>query len=222
MKIQNTSIAAALSLIPLGQPLVNSTLAAVTSTAVILSVPQRVNAENAYFYYKRANDKFNRGVYKGDCSGAIADYNKAIEIDPKSFSSTPTTYNRRGICKSLTKDHSGAIADFSKAIEIDSKFSVAYLNRGSSKLELKDYQGAIADFNKAIEIDPKFGMAFKARGSIRKIQGEMKGACSDWRKASSFGLDTVKKKSSLDTVKLINKHCGPFNLKLLLNRLQMS
>ena len=74
MKLRHTAIAAALSLVPLGQPLVIGTGAVLTSTAVMLSVPQRVNAESAVFYYNRGIDKYNAGDY----SGAIADFNKAV------------------------------------------------------------------------------------------------------------------------------------------------
>ena len=47
MKLRNAAIAAALSLIPLGQPLVIGGSVALTSAAVMFSVPQRVNAESA-------------------------------------------------------------------------------------------------------------------------------------------------------------------------------
>ena len=79
MKLRNTAIAAALSLMPIGQPLLIGTGAVLTSSAVMLSVPEKAQAESAVFYYNRGIDKSNDGDY----SGAISDYTKAIEINPK-------------------------------------------------------------------------------------------------------------------------------------------
>ena len=63
---------------------------------------------------------------------AIADYTKAIEINPNYAS----TYYNRGILKKDLKDYSGAIADYTKAIELDPNFAFAYVNRGISKENL--------------------------------------------------------------------------------------
>ncbi len=45
MKLRNTAIAASLSLMPLGQPLLTGTGTAFTAAAVILSVPEKINAQ---------------------------------------------------------------------------------------------------------------------------------------------------------------------------------
>ena len=65
MKLRHTAIAAALSLVPLGQPLVIGTGAVLTSAAVMLSVSQKANAESAVFYYNRGTNKDNAGDYFG-------------------------------------------------------------------------------------------------------------------------------------------------------------
>jgi tetratricopeptide (TPR) repeat protein len=61
---------------------------------------------------------FNSGIKKnkaGDYQGAIEDYTKALEINPKNSYS----YYNRGNSKSKLKDYLGAIEDFTKAIEIN-------------------------------------------------------------------------------------------------------
>ena len=66
----------------------------------------------------RAFDKEERG----DHYGAIADYTKAIEINPKKDSA----YFNRGNAKTALKDYFGAISDYTKAIELDPNMKSAY------------------------------------------------------------------------------------------------
>ncbi len=65
---------------------------------------------------------------------AIADFTKAIELDPK----YADAYSRRGAAYSNKKDDDRAIADFTKVIELDPKFYFAYINRGGIYLIKKD------------------------------------------------------------------------------------
>ena len=77
MKKRTAFIGAILSLIPLGQPLLIKTGVVLSSSAVMLSLPEKANAESADFYFNRAYDKSENG----DHYGAISDYTKAIEIE---------------------------------------------------------------------------------------------------------------------------------------------
>jgi tetratricopeptide (TPR) repeat protein len=56
-------------------------------------------------------------IYKGDNDRAIADYNKAIELDPKHA----VAYYNRGIAYSDKGDNDHAIADFRKSLELFTK-----------------------------------------------------------------------------------------------------
>ncbi len=70
------------------------------------------------FGQQTAEDFSKRGVAKekkGDLVGAIADYSKAIELDPKDT----IAYFNRGGAKQMKGDLDGAIADYSKAIELN-------------------------------------------------------------------------------------------------------
>ena len=65
---------------------------------------------------RSAVDYFNRGVAEkanDDLEGAIADYNRAIELDPK----YAAAYFHRGIAKQAKGDLKGAIGDINGAIE---------------------------------------------------------------------------------------------------------
>tara|TARA_B100000700_G_scaffold314504_1_gene401182 strand:+ start:2700 stop:2879 length:180 start_codon:yes stop_codon:yes gene_type:complete len=58
MKKRTAVIGALVSLLPLGQPLVIGTGAALTITVMMFSVPEKAHAESVDFY-------FNRGIKKG-------------------------------------------------------------------------------------------------------------------------------------------------------------
>ncbi|MBZ9786995.1 tetratricopeptide repeat protein [Psychroflexus sp. CAK57W] len=130
-------------------------------------------------YFDDAVLKENNKNYKG----AIADYDKSLEINPKSVKA----YNNRGNVKSSLKDYKGAISDFNKAIAINPKDVFAYCNRGIVKTKMKNYDGAISDFNKAISIDSKDISSYMARGMTQHLSGNKIEACSDWLKAGKLG-----------------------------------
>ena len=87
MKKRTAFIGAILSLIQLGQPLFIKTGVFLSSSAVMVSLPEKVNAETSTFYFNRAYEKGKNGDYYG----AISDYTKAIDINPKN---SKAFYNR--------------------------------------------------------------------------------------------------------------------------------
>jgi tetratricopeptide (TPR) repeat protein len=66
---------------------------------------------------------------KGDFDGAIADYTKAIELNPNNVDA----YNNRGATKTTKDDLDRAIADYSKCIQLKPDDAKAYYNRGLAK-----------------------------------------------------------------------------------------
>ncbi len=144
MKKRTAIIGTLVSLLPMGQPLVIGTGTVLTSAAVMLTAPEIAKAESAEFYFQRAYKKGEEGDY----SGAIVDYNKAIEINPKDADA----YYNRGNAKDELGDYSGAIVDYNKAIEINPKDADAYKNRGNSKELIEDMKGACSDWRKASEL----------------------------------------------------------------------
>ena len=141
MKKRTAVIAALVSVLPMGQPLVIGTGAALTSAAVMLSVPTEAYAESFQFYFNRA---YNKGE-SGDYYGAISDYNKTLEIDPRDASA----YFGRAWSKKKLKNYYGAIADYTKAIKIKPNYKSAYKNRGITKEDIGDLNGACADWREA-------------------------------------------------------------------------
>ena len=74
---------------------------------------------------------FNQGVENSKLKQfdmAIADYTRAIGLNPKSAKA----YNNRGIAYGGLEQFDKAILDFTKAIELDPKLADAYFNRGNA------------------------------------------------------------------------------------------
>ncbi|WP_413413327.1 tetratricopeptide repeat protein [Prochlorococcus sp. MIT 0701] len=131
--------------------------------------------ESAEGYFLVGTNKHNLG----DNQGAIADFNKAIEIDPQ----LAGPYYNRGVLKGELEDYQGAFDDYNKAIEIDPQHFEFYNNRGVAKSNLKDYQGAITDYNKAIAINPQLAEAYSNRCTAKSDLGDYQGAIADCNKA---------------------------------------
>jgi tetratricopeptide (TPR) repeat protein len=141
---------------------------------------------------------------------ALADYSKAIELDPKfgaAYSSRGRVYHEKGdldealadYCKAIELDPNfeatfvvrggvyhekgdldEALADYSKAIELDSKYAVAYTNRGGVYYEKGNFDEALADYSKVIELDPKYAVAYINRGLVYHKKGLKSQAIADY------------------------------------------
>ena len=85
---------------------------------------------------------------KGQWDKAIAEYNKAIELDPK----LAVAYVNRGIAYLQKGQFDQAISDCSKAIELNPKIAQAYLNRGVGYLNLDQSDRGCHDLQKACEL----------------------------------------------------------------------
>jgi tetratricopeptide (TPR) repeat protein len=101
-----------------------------------------------------AADFYNRGVNeedRGDLDGAIADYSRAIELDPNDA----VTYRNRANTRQAAGDLDGAIADCSRAIELDPELADAYFIRGNAHFRQRHWTDALADFQRVCELNPK-------------------------------------------------------------------
>jgi tetratricopeptide (TPR) repeat protein len=144
-------------------------------------------------------DLVNRGIEKaknGDLDGAIADFDRAAELDPKN----DAPYYNRAQARRLKNDTAGAIADYTKAIELGSTNPAAYNNRGNARVETKDRDGAIADYTRAIELKPDYARAYYNRAVLKKEKGDKAGAAADFKRARQLDPQLVSEESSADSI----------------------
>ena len=144
-------------------------------------------------------DLVNRGIEKaknGDLDGAIADFDRAAELDPKN----DAPYYNRAQARRLKNDTAGAIADYTKAIELGSTNPAAYNNRGNARAENKDRDGAIADYTRAIELKPDYARAYYNRAVLKKEKGDKAGAAADFKRARQLDPQLVSEESSADSI----------------------
>jgi len=88
-------------------------------------------------------DSGNAKNNKQDYQGAIADYTKAIRLNPN----YDKAYKRRGSAKAANnEDYQGQIADLNEAIRINPNYADAYHSRGSVKSLLGYRQGGLEKF----------------------------------------------------------------------------
>jgi tetratricopeptide (TPR) repeat protein len=107
-------------------------------------------------FFITAGNKSQKGNYRG----AIADYDRALAMNPQ----FGEVYFRRGIARSLIKDWRGADADYTQAIAIAPSYTDAYLHRASVRNTLNDWRGAKADFDVVLSLNPTNLPAYIGRG----------------------------------------------------------
>jgi tetratricopeptide (TPR) repeat protein len=136
----------------------------------------RDDLKGAYYYRGRA------WYGKGDLDKAIADFTKAIAINPEDFNA----YYNRGLALANKGAFDKAIADFTKAIKINPNFAYTYGHRGKVWYDKKDYDKAIADYTKAIKLDPNDFDAYDNRGKAWDKKGDHDKAKVDYAMAKEL------------------------------------
>ncbi len=183
------------------------------SIAGCTEVLSRGNRETAS---AQASAYYNRGLsyhQKGDADRALADYTKAIALNPKHANayyargniyrekgdadraiadygqsirlnpSNANVYFNRALAYRKKGDNDGAIADYTKSLELDATDAEAYYGRGNAYDDKGDYKSAIASFDKAIELKPDYTFAWFNRARTYGEAGDDDHAIADYSKA---------------------------------------
>jgi len=140
----------------------------------------------------------DRGIaklQKSDWDGAIADFNRALQFDPK----LAQAYDNRGLAKTEKCDLDGAIADFNHALQFNPKNGRAYNNRGNAKAHKGDFDGAIADFNRALQLNPNSPTPIYNRGNAKREKHELIAYGSVEVFSTDHEVSTAKEKRDLQS-----------------------
>jgi tetratricopeptide (TPR) repeat protein len=180
---------------------------AATPQTAIASTDQEKQAK---IFFERGNQKFWSKNFKG----AIVDYTRAIELNPKFYQA----YNARGKVNSAIGlrsspmtggeiKHQAAIADYTEAIKLNPDYEEAYNNRGKTRKDWSsDSKGAIADFTEVIRLNPTSANAYFNRGSVRwRREGDKKGGIDDFDTALRLNPNYAEIYETRANVKLWQK-----------------
>jgi tetratricopeptide (TPR) repeat protein len=172
-------------------------------------------------YYKRAKVRYEMGEKHVNedikhFKRADKDFSKAIELNPRKYSSD-TVYYMRGLSK-VSYYHSGtsgynpfyttnkagfgsqaigggggnpyrkAINDFTKAIKLNPNYADAYFERGECMYSMSKKREAIDDYTKAIQLNTHHAAeAFYYRALSKFDLKDKEGGCTDLSNAFSLG-----------------------------------
>lgn len=136
--------------------------------ALFLTMTTTAFCDTATDYFSSGNAKQSQG----DLNGAIADYNKAIELNPDLVAA----YKGRGLAKQIQGDLDGAIKDYTEAIEVRPDDAAGlYLTLGFVKGAKGDLDGALTDLGKVAELIN--------RGLAKSIASDLDETIADYTKA---------------------------------------
>jgi tetratricopeptide (TPR) repeat protein len=144
--------------------------------------------QNLLTHPENAIDYMMRGTAKAqllDDQGAMADYTKAIEQNPRLL----VAYNNRGNLRQNLGDFDGALADFSTVLKIDAQSAIAYNNRAIIYTQIGEFSAAITDYHRAIELEPDFVSVYNNLGNAYCQMGEHVAAIEQYSHAITVDPD---------------------------------
>ena len=118
----------------------------------------------------------------GQTDKALADYEKAIALDP----SFDKAFNNRAVIFDNKGETERALADYNKAIDLNPSLDKAYrvYNNRALLFEKKGLTDkALADYDKAIALKPSFDEAYYNRAVLFEKLGQSDKALADYDKA---------------------------------------
>jgi len=111
---------------------------------------------------------------------AIADYTRAISLDPNAG----YAFNGRGNAYKAKGDLDQALADYDRTVRLDPNDAVAVNNRGVVYQIKGDFDRAIANYDEAVRTSiSKYAVVFSNRGQVYQAEGTSIRAIADYDEA---------------------------------------
>jgi len=170
------------------------------------SLMQNKNYNEAIEYFTKSIDEIemgatyvNRGICKGelgDTIGAINDYKKAIELDPKNKYFAYNASINIGYLNYEQSNYSLAKEYYNKAINIDKKNHIAFSYIGDVYYKEEDYENAIENYTKAINLEKKAYNLYFNRAEAYYDNENEEAATKDYTKTIEVCDKYIKKYGS--------------------------
>jgi ppGpp synthetase/RelA/SpoT-type nucleotidyltranferase len=117
---------------------------------------------NHFIYNHRGLVYFTLSEY----DKAIADFSKAIEIEPRDI----RVYTNRGLAFRMLKRYDDSLRDFNRSLELNPLWPDTFYGRSLTYYDLGDIQHALEDCDKAISLKPDFKQAQRFKQFILNQQ----------------------------------------------------
>jgi len=122
---------------------------------------------------------------RGDHSGAIACFDRAIAINPV----LAEAYYRRGLAYFDLGQFQQASFDYSRAIDLAGEYRPALYARALVRVALDHFGGALEDLARLLQLEPKDPAAHQLQATALRKQGNVTGAIASLKKAAELYLD---------------------------------
>ncbi|NES95824.1 MAG: tetratricopeptide repeat protein [Desertifilum sp. SIO1I2] len=136
--------------------------------------PQPVTSDSS-FWFDRGNEQYMRGNFLG----AIASYDKALEIKPDLHEA----WFNRGVALGNIGRREEAIAAYNRALEIQPNDHIPWNGLGNALNDLGRYEEAIAAYNRALEIQPNDHIPWNGLGNALGDLGRYEEAIAAYNRA---------------------------------------
>ncbi len=150
------------------------------------------HVKGRYQIHAEANDHWRIGFdlaeAKRDYDGGIAEYRKAIALDPDNS----VAHFWLGYALAREGNYDEAISEYRRVLALDPRNPSGHMRLGNALAAKGDYEGAIAEYRKAIALEPSQPGAHNDLGYALLRKGDHHGAIAEYRMAVSLEPDDAQ------------------------------